>query len=450
MYNYNTNYNINEKVTLIEILSSLSHALDITEGQKRGHSFRTAYLSLLVGKKLNLTQNDLFDLYCSALLKDAGCSSNASRVYKIFDSDDLQTKYNFKFINWSNLFESVKFALNNTKPNENLFYKISHLIAETKGDPKLMDEIVEIRCNKGSEIAISLGFNYNVANAIKFLDEHWDGNGSPYKIKGDKIPLFSRILSISQTFEVFASNFDLEAAFDIINKRKSKWFDPTLVDIFNSLKNEKEIWDKYHYLLKNYSIIQIDEEILQNSAPMETPVSKIAEVFSLIIDAKTPFTYNHSKRVADYCVLIANSLNFSQDKVNFMYVVGLLHDIGKLGVSNKILEKPGKLTEQEFELIKLHPKYSYEILKNIRTFNYLAEVAGAHHERIDGKGYYQGLKEEQINEDMRILAVADVFDALRSERPYRPAMDLDKVFSIMENDKGLDQKYVNILKSIFL
>jgi len=94
------------------------------------------------------------------LLKDSGCSSNASRVYKIFDADDLTTKYNVKFIDWSNFYESFKFAIKNTKPSQNLFYKISHLLVETKGNTKLMDELTTIRCNKGFEIAISLGFYY--------------------------------------------------------------------------------------------------------------------------------------------------------------------------------------------------------------------------------------------------------------------------------------------------
>ncbi len=443
-------YDINKDINLLEVLAALSHALDITEGQKRGHSFRTAYLAFIISKKLNLNSQDTFELYCAALLKDSGCSSNASRVFKTFDSDDLKTKYNFKLVDWSNIIESFKFAINNTKPGANLFYKISHLLSETKGDPKLMDELTTIRCNKGFEIAISLGFSYNVANAIKFLDEHWDGNGSPYKIKAEKIPLFSRILSICQTFEVFASNFGLQAAFDIINKRKSKWFDPFLVGLFNSLKNDNYVWEKYYNFLGNYDIVVLGKDLINIDKNINITTKQIAEAFALIIDAKTPFTYNHSKRVADYCVLISNDLGFKPYRVEFMYIVGLLHDIGKLGVSNKILEKPGKLDDNEFEIIKLHPKYSYEILKNIKPFRYLARVAGAHHERLDGKGYYQQLTEKEINEDMRILVVSDVFDALRSERPYRPAMPLDKVFSIMENDKGLDQKYVSILKSIFL
>ena len=112
----------------------------------------------------------------------------------------------------------------------------------------------------------------------------------------------------------------------------------------------------------------------------------------------------------------------------------LLHDIGKLGVSNAILEKPGKLTAEEFDSVRKHPFYSYEILRRIPAFADFSYDAAAHHERFDGKGYWRGLTAEQLSFTARILAVADVFDALRAKRPYRDALPLEKVFSIMRED----------------
>jgi HD-GYP domain-containing protein (c-di-GMP phosphodiesterase class II) len=119
-------------------------------------------------------------------------------------------------------------------------------------------------------------------------------------------------------------------------------------------------------------------------------------------------------------------------------------------VSNTILEKPGRLTDEEFAAIRAHPRYTFEILRRIRSFAWLAEVAGAHHERLDGRGYWQGRTAEQLTLEMRILAVADVFDALRAERPYRPALPLEQVFEIMERNSGtaLDGDLVQLLKSL--
>lgn len=140
---------------------------------------------------------------------------------------------------------------------------------------------------------------------------------------------------------------------------------------------------------------------------------------------------------------------FDQERLRTLRHAALLHDIGKLGIPNSILEKPGKLDDDEFARIKLHPQFSYEILRPIRAFERVAEIAAAHHERLDGRGYWRGLSADQLDLDMRILAVADVFDALSAERPYRGAMPMPEVFAILERESstGLDPECVAMLKS---
>ncbi|MER3496939.1 MAG: hypothetical protein C4320_09370 [Armatimonadota bacterium] len=127
----------------------------------------------------------------------------------------------------------------------------------------------------------------------------------------------------------------------------------------------------------------------------------------------------------------------------------LLHDVGKLGVSSGILEKDGKLTDEEFAQVRLHPQRTHEILAPIAGFEELANLAGAHHERLDGKGYWQGWSDAKLDRSMRILAASDVMDALSADRPYRGAMPVEKVFAILEGDAGahLDHDCVAALKS---
>jgi HD-GYP domain-containing protein (c-di-GMP phosphodiesterase class II) len=131
---------------------------------------------------------------------------------------------------------------------------------------------------------------------------------------------------------------------------------------------------------------------------------------------------------------MAGWFGFDSERTKTLRRAALLHDIGKLGVSTGILEKPGKLDQAEFERVKLHPRFSYEILKEVPGFQRIADLASAHHERLDGKGYWQGLAAPDLDLDMRILTVADVFDALTAERPYRPALPLGEVFAIMDKD----------------
>ena len=163
-------------------------------------------------------------------------------------------------------------------------------------------------------------------------------------------------------------------------------------------------------------------------------IDDICVAFAEIIDAKTPFTYQHSNGVADAAVDIGRSFGMGDGDIKKLRRAGLLHDIGKLGVSNAILEKPGKLTADEFAAVREHPYQTYEILRRVPAFADFSYDAAAHHERLNGKGYWQGLTSDQLSLPARILAVADVFDALRAKRPDRDALPLEKVFSMMRED----------------
>jgi putative nucleotidyltransferase with HDIG domain len=131
---------------------------------------------------------------------------------------------------------------------------------------------------------------------------------------------------------------------------------------------------------------------------------------------------------------MSHYFGFDPAGVTFMRRAALLHDIGKLGVSNSILEKPAKLTGDEFDVIMKHPRYSYEILRRVPVFSELSEVAASHHEKLDGSGYFRGITAAQMPLTTRMLVVADIYDALAARRPYRDAMPLDQVFSILRSE----------------
>lgn len=181
----------------------------------------------------------------------------------------------------------------------------------------------------------------------------------------------------------------------------------------------------------------------------EQAIENICQGFAEIIDAKSPFTYRHSNGVADAAVAISQQLSLEPRDVVFVRRAALLHDVGKLGVSNSILEKPGKLDNNEWDAVKKHPYYSFEILRRIRGFEDLSEVAAAHHEKLDGSGYHRGWGAERLSLEMRIITVADIFDALSAKRPYRDAMPLDKVFGIMRQDapRAIDAQCLEALIS---
>lgn len=161
-----------------------------------------------------------------------------------------------------------------------------------------------------------------------------------------------------------------------------------------------------------------------------------AFAFAQIIDAKSPFTFQHSEGVADVAVAISEHMGFGREELRDQRRAGLLHDIGKLGISNSILDKGSSLTGEEFAKIKTHPRLSYEILSRAPPFESIVERAANHHEKLDGSGYPRGLAGEDLDLPSRVLTVADIYDALSQARPYREALPKEKVIAILREESG--------------
>lgn len=162
------------------------------------------------------------------------------------------------------------------------------------------------------------------------------------------------------------------------------------------------------------------------------------EAIAGTVEMRDPYTAGHQKRVAHLAVAIAKELGLGADRVDGIYLAGVVHDLGKLAVPAEILSKPGKLTDLEYSLIKEHPKAGYEILKNIQLPWPVADIVHQHHERLDGRGYPQGLKGGAIRLEARILAVADVVEAMASHRPYRASLGLDRALAAIERGRGTE------------
>ncbi|MBR1391792.1 MAG: HD domain-containing protein [Lachnospiraceae bacterium] len=165
-------------------------------------------------------------------------------------------------------------------------------------------------------------------------------------------------------------------------------------------------------------------------------IREIVEAFAKVIDMKDTYTNGHSSRVAEYTVMLAKELGYDEETVEQYYNIALMHDIGKIGVAPEVLNKPGKLTDEEYAIIKSHAQLGYDTLKGISIMPELAIGAGAHHERPDGKGYPRGLKGDEIPRVAQIIAVADTFDAMYSTRPYRKRMNFEKAVSIIKEVRG--------------
>jgi putative nucleotidyltransferase with HDIG domain len=416
-----------------ELLGALSHALDMTEGQPKGHCVRCCWIGLEVADALALSHQHREDLYFALLMKDLGCSSNAARICQLYLTDDLSFKRDFKTVRGTR--KGIRFLTSNTAVRSSVMQRIKTLGHVLSNNDAIAQELIQTRCDRGAEIARQMRFSEEVATAIACLDEHWDGAGRPMGLKGAEIPLMARIALMAQVTDVFTLELGAEAAALELEARAGKWFDPDLVPIFTEVIRRPGFAEDLTDPAREEDVfarapashtLRLDEDYLD----------EISHAFALVIDAKSPFTHGHSERVARYTGMICEQLGHAPAHRRWMVRAALLHDIGKLGVSNSILDKPAKLTDEEFAQIKRHPVLGHEVLSRIAAFQELADVASAHHERLDGKGYPHGLGAEALSLDMRILAVADIFDALTADRPYRAAMPLEKAYAIMDDLAG--------------
>lgn len=184
---------------------------------------------------------------------------------------------------------------------------------------------------------------------------------------------------------------------------------------------------------RNYMKSQLEESLNKFKQVLEETINAIA----LTIEKRDLFTSGHQHRVAELASAIAKTMNLSEERVTGVYMAGLLHDIGKVNIPAELLMKPAKLTDLEFELVKKHPQVTHDILKGVEFPWPVAKISLQHHERLDGSGYPNGLKGDDIALESRILAVADVVEAMSSARPYRPALGIEKALEEISSKKGL-------------
>jgi putative nucleotidyltransferase with HDIG domain len=444
------------RIDMPELISAMSFALDLTEGAVPGHALRSCILGMRIAEKMGLPQAQMSDLYYALLLKDIGCSSNAAHMDQIVRGEDEKVQAEVRAVVqaevWADIRAEVKAALDMAEVPKMQGPKLSNLRflwkskrpeepVEAKSRIKLTPlkrtrNVVRFHGDRGASIIKKIGLGHATSDAVRALDEHWDGTGFPGRWRGDQIPLLARIAAIAQHLDVFASDKGPDHAIAVLRQRSGRWFDPDIVRVVASLHRTRELWKDCLAIMpeKEVRAAVLSLEPRENLYLGPDEIDRVCEAFSDVTDAKSPFTVDHSMGVTDAALRIAQTLGLALDRTVLVRRAALLHDIGKLRIPNSILHKQGKLTVEEFLIVKEHPALTRRILGRIPAFRELAEVAGAHHEKLDGTGYPNQLNAKDLCVEARVVAVADVYAALSEVRPYRESLDLNQVTEIMKKE----------------
>ena len=402
------------KLDLTDMLYALSFALDKVEtellGLDTGHGKRVAYLALLMGEEAGYEEEELRDFIGCCLLHD-----NA-------------------------LTEFIHDELSHSQMSQNISVELSD-IANLKR-PKMEHEHSVI----GEQNIRLMPFRTDVKNIILFHHENADGSGT-LGMTVAETTLKSQILRLADIVDTTyrletMTNTEFENLRRFVQNRMGSIFSEKAVELFLKAVD----YDKIVCLQEKNILVclheKLHEKILDYS---DEEIRNIAGLFAKIVDYKSEFTQNHSRGVAQKAEIMAHYYGFDKEKSIRFYFAGALHDIGKLVVVNDILEKPGKLTEDEFAKMKNHAAATHHILSQIKGISDIVNWAANHHEKLNGNGYPQGLTVDEISFEERVMACIDIYQALTEKRPYKDGMSHEQSISIMMDmvRKGeLDEKVV--------
>lgn len=301
------------------------------------------------------------------------------------------------------------------------------------------------------------------ADIILHHHDRWEG-GNPTGAKQDAIPIEARIIHLADRVDVLLDerspfSSQKEKILGVLEGQRGKWFDPGLIDAVSDLAKIESFWFDLEqgFLSKSLEVCAAQDlsgvlEAERASSDGSDPsfldtLEVLAWVFAEVVDRRSPYTQAHSRAVGECAYVVGKCLSLGEPTCRELRVAGLLHDLGKLGVPEDILDKNGSLTDEEMCIIKRHPYLTYHLLDGIPGFCRIKKWASFHHERMDGQGYPFRLDSSALPLEARIVAVCDVFSALYEDRPYRPGLsreEVQRIITKMAENGALDREVTDL------
>jgi HD-GYP domain-containing protein (c-di-GMP phosphodiesterase class II) len=404
------------RIRAAEVVGALSLATDLGTGQPLEHALRTAVLAVRLGELAGASAKDLADTYYVALLHASGCTSNGHEAIQVYD-DDIAHRAAFFLIDPTSPAEVLAFYQANIgagRPPEVRAALIEDAIANA--GPRAREGFATM-CEVAQRFAGWLDLGSNVQAALEFVFARWDGRGFP-NTSGDALPLPIRLLHVARDMSLFLSASGREEARNVIERRRGAAYDPSLATLAVG---------SFDDLLSGLDETRMWQQAVESEPFPQVWISgeRVAAAFGAIAalaDLKAPWFREHSTGVAELAEAAAWRAGLAPDLVATLRLAALAQDLGRVGVSNAIWEKPGPLGFGEWERVRLHPHFTERAFAQSEALAPIGLLAGSHHERLDGSGYHRGTAGTALDLPARILAAADCYGAMREARPHRPAL----------------------------
>jgi HD-GYP domain-containing protein (c-di-GMP phosphodiesterase class II) len=402
-------------VRLAEVVAALSLGTDLGMGLPMEHVLRQCRISMRLADRAGLDAADHGVVYYTALLAWVGCHVDAYEQAKWF-GDDLALKADFRTVDFAGPAATARFMLEHFGAGLPIVERAKLSVEMMRSGRPRQRAALERHCYAADDLAGRLGLGDRVRRSILQTFERWDGKGVPEGAKGDDILSTARIVNLADVVEAYQRAGGTSSAIAVARERSGTQFDPALVDVFCSAASE---------IFAELDVVTTWDAVIAGEPGLaawlsESEFDGALEAIAEFVDVKSPYTIGHSRGVAELAAGAARSYGLPSDDIVLVRRAGLVHDLGRLGVSNAIWDKPGTLTAAEFERVRLHPYLSERILASSQTLAPLGAIAVEHHERLDGSGYPRGITANAITLPSRILAAADAYRTRLEPRPHRP------------------------------
>jgi HD-GYP domain-containing protein (c-di-GMP phosphodiesterase class II) len=403
------------EVRLAELIAALSLAVDLSVGQSMEHALRSCLLAVRLGEALGLADEELADAYYLALLRYVGCTAEKHVEAAVF-GDEIAAR------TWragldlgqpDQVFAAIHRHVGAGEPPSRRARRVATALA---GLPRVMANI-PAHCEVGQRLAGQLGLGLGVQDALTQIYERWDGRGRPRGLKGEEIARPLRIVLLAHQAVIFHRLGGIEAAVSMARERAGGLHDPKIVECF--CRHAPRLMVPQGQELDWDTVLAAEpgpHRALAN-AQLDVALEAIAD----FADLQVPCFAGHSRAVGRLAGAAASRCGLPAADVVAVGRAGLLHDVGRVGVSAGFWGKAGRLSIGEWERVRLHAYYAERVLARPRALAHLGTLAGLHHERLDGSGYHRGVPAALLSPAARILAAADVYHAMTEPRPHRPA-----------------------------